>query len=291
MSILRTNATQASRKIFTAFGEDTVSERTAQKWFRKFVSGDDTFEDAPRDGQPTITDDNELKAATELDSSHTCQEPVEIFNVSDETIHLHLQRMGKVYKLSKWIPHELTADNKLQRLLICLSLLSRHNNEPFLDWLLTYNEKWLLYSNIRRSCQWLSSSEYMPHTLKPAIHQQKVFLCIWWNTADIIHYELPPPGQTIREVYSAHLYQVHDALLQKQPVLVNPKGIIFLQDDKRLHTTQVTWDKLHSLGWEILSHTPYYPDISPSDYRLFFYPWTIICVAKYFKTDRHWKRS
>lgn len=50
-----------SRNIRTAFREGTVSERTAQKWVSKCVSGDGTLEGAPRrEGRPTVTDDNEL---------------------------------------------------------------------------------------------------------------------------------------------------------------------------------------------------------------------------------------
>jgi hypothetical protein len=47
---LGTTATQAARKVCTALG---VSERAIQKRFRKFVSGDETLEGAPREGRPT----------------------------------------------------------------------------------------------------------------------------------------------------------------------------------------------------------------------------------------------
>jgi hypothetical protein len=73
-------------KICTAFGEDTVSECAAQKWFRKFMSGDETLENAPHEGWPAVINGDELTAATEPDSSQTCQELLERFNVSNETI-------------------------------------------------------------------------------------------------------------------------------------------------------------------------------------------------------------
>jgi hypothetical protein len=72
--------------------------------------------------------------------------------------------------------------------------------------------------------------------VKPTIHQQKALLCIWWKRARIVHYKPLPPGQTIiEEVYLAQLQQVYDALLQKQPVLVNHKGVVSLQDNARPH--------------------------------------------------------
>lgn len=44
----RTKSSRASRKTFTAFGENAVTKRTAQKWFKEFASGSQTLEDAPR---------------------------------------------------------------------------------------------------------------------------------------------------------------------------------------------------------------------------------------------------
>ena len=38
---LGTSASSASRKLCTAFGENAVSERTAQNWFQKFCSGNE----------------------------------------------------------------------------------------------------------------------------------------------------------------------------------------------------------------------------------------------------------
>jgi hypothetical protein len=90
------------------------------------LSGNKTLEGAPHKGWPTVID-GEFKAVPEPDSSRTCQEFAQSFNVSDETIRLHLRQMGKAYKLSKWIPHELTADNKVHGLAISLLLLSRHS--------------------------------------------------------------------------------------------------------------------------------------------------------------------
>ena len=42
-----------------------------------------------------------------------------------------------------------------------------------------------------------------------------------------------------------------------------------LHDNARPHTVKVTRQKLIELGWELLPHPPYSPDIAPSDYHLF----------------------
>jgi len=115
-------------------------------------------------------------------------------------------------------------------------IVSSLSSEPFLDHLsiLTCGEKWLLYSNPKRSYHWLSSTDAVPQTSKPNIHQQKVLLCVWWTANGIVHYELLPSGQTITaNVYSDQLRRVHQSLLKKQPALVNHKGVLFLHDNYR----------------------------------------------------------
>ncbi|KZC12787.1 Histone-lysine N-methyltransferase SETMAR, partial [Dufourea novaeangliae] len=60
---------------------------------------------------------------------------------------------------------------------------------------------------------------------------------------------------------------VHDHL--KRLELINGKGVVFHQDNARPHTSLVTRQKLLQLGWDILPHPPYSPDLEPSDYYLF----------------------
>ena len=41
-------------------------------------------------------------------------------------------------------------------------------------------------------------------------------------------------------------------------------------DNGRSHTSIVTRQKLRELGWEVLMHPIYSPDMAPSDYHLLF---------------------
>ncbi|XP_047122427.1 histone-lysine N-methyltransferase SETMAR-like isoform X1 [Hydra vulgaris] len=127
-----------------------------------------------------------------------------------------------------------------------------------------------MYCNKKITYHWLASSDPVPKTPKPRIHQQKVLLCIWWTKAGIVHYELLPSGQTISaEIYSAQLNRVSVVLHQKQAALANRKGVVFHQDNARPHTAKITRETLARLQWEILPHPSYSPDLAPSDYYLF----------------------
>ena len=71
------------------------------------------------------------------------------------------------------------------------------------------------------------------------------------------------------EVYCAQLEKLSLALHQKRPGLVNRNGVVFHHDNARPHTALVTREKLLQLGWKILPHPPYSPDLAPTDFHLF----------------------
>ncbi|KAK1137736.1 hypothetical protein K0M31_002230 [Melipona bicolor] len=93
---------------------------------------------------------------------------------------------------------------------------------------------------------------------------------VWWDYKGILYFELMPQNQTINSnVYVEQLDKLNDAIEEKRPVLSNRKGVVFHHDNARPHTSLVTRQKLLELGWDVLSHPPYSPDLAPSDYHLF----------------------
>ena len=95
-------------------------------------------------------------------------------------------------------------------------------------------------------------------------------LCIWWDWKGVLYYELLPENQTINSnKYCSQLDQLKAELDEKRPELVNRKRIIFHQDNAKPHVSLMTRQKLLQLGWEVLIHPPYSPDIAPSVFHLF----------------------
>ncbi|GFX11025.1 mariner Mos1 transposase [Trichonephila clavipes] len=105
---------------------------------------------------------------------------------------------------------------------------------------------------------------------KPSIHQRKVLLCLWWDRNGPVCYELLKQGKTINaDLYCNQLDKLNAAIKEKRPELASRKGKVFHHDNVQPHTAMVTQQKLNALGWEVLGHPPYSPDIAPSDYYLF----------------------
>jgi len=47
------------------------------------------------------------------------------------------------------------------------------------------------------------------------------------------------------------------------------KGVLFLHDNAPAHLALATQKKLAYLGFQCFDHSPYSPDLAPSDYHLF----------------------
>ena len=117
---------------------------------------------------------------------------------------------------------------------------------------------------------WGKRNEPPPTTPKAGLNPNKVMLCIWWDWKGVLYYELLPENQTINSnKYCSQSDQLKAALDEKRPELVNRKCIIFHQDNARLYVSLMTRQKLLRLGWEVLIHPPYSPDIVPLDFHLF----------------------
>ncbi|GFU83569.1 histone-lysine N-methyltransferase SETMAR [Trichonephila clavipes] len=172
--------------------------------------------------------------------------------------------------LDVWVPHPLTVKNMIDRISICEVLAKRNENDPFLKRMLTGDKKGVTYDNFVRKRSWSKRGEAAQTVVKPGLTARKALLCVWWDWKGIISFELLPYGQTLNsDLYCQQLDRLKLAIDQKRPELANKRGVVFLQDNARPHTFVVTRQKLCELGWEVLMHPPYSPDLAASDYPIF----------------------
>ena len=133
-------AVETTCNVSNTFGPGTANKHTVQWWFKKFFKGDESLEDKEHSGQPSNVDSDQLRANIEADPLKTKQEVAEEFNVNHSMVW-HLKQIGKVKKLHKWVPHELTENLKNRRLEVSSSLILCNKNKPFLDRIMMCNEK------------------------------------------------------------------------------------------------------------------------------------------------------
>ena len=109
-------AVKATRDICMVYGEGVIGESTARKWFAKFKNGNFDIDDTTRSGRPPEFDEDHFKALLKKESRQTSRELAEKINWVQKTIFNHLHSMGFAEKLGVWVPHELSENNKENRL-------------------------------------------------------------------------------------------------------------------------------------------------------------------------------
>ncbi|GFW76375.1 histone-lysine N-methyltransferase SETMAR [Trichonephila clavipes] len=172
--------------------------------------------------------------------------------------------------LDVWVPHHLTPNNMMDRISICKALAKWNEIDPFLKWLVTGDEKPVTYDNNRRKRSLPKRGEATQTVPKPGLTTKKILLCIWWHWKGIIYYELLSYGQTLNsDVYCQQMDRLKLAIDQKWSKLVNRGGFVIYENSTRLLTSVVNRQKPWELGWEVLMHPPYSPNVAPSDYHLF----------------------
>ncbi|KAB0346987.1 hypothetical protein FD754_011844, partial [Muntiacus muntjak] len=168
----------------------------------------------------------------QLESHHLAEE----LTINHSMVVQRLKQTGKVKKLDKWVPQKLTANQKTRHFEVSSSLILRSNNKPFLDRI------------------WLDQEEAPKHFPKPNLHQKRF---------------LNPDKTITSEKYTQQIDGMHQKLQCLQLALVNRKGPILPHDNVRLHVAQPILQKLNQLGYNVLPHLPYSPDLSPTVYHFF----------------------
>lgn len=261
---------EAHKEICEVYGVDCITERTCQNWFKKFRSGNFSLKDDHRSGRPNKVVNDQVNVIITEDRHITVREIAHRLNVSHTTVENHLKHLGLVKKLDIWVPHELKEIHLTQRINICDTHLKRNENDPFLKRIITGDEKWVTYNNIVRKRSWSRRDELAQTISKPELHAKKIMLSVWWDYKGVVYFELLPRNQTINSnIYCQQLTKLNEAVKEKRPELANRKGIVFHHDNARPHTSLATRGKLLELGWGVMSHPPYSPDLAPSDFHLF----------------------
>jgi histone-lysine N-methyltransferase SETMAR len=268
---IQKSAAETHRILVGAYGDNALSKAACKRWFARFGKGDFMLEDKERPRQRKVFEDQDLEALVAEDPCQTQTELAKSLNASQSAICRRLKAMGKVYKVGRWLPHELKVKDMERRKVTCEILLARQKRKSFLHRIITGDEKWIYFENPKRRktiCDPGQPSKAIP---KRNIHGKKALLSIWWDQKGVIHHELLKQGETVTgHLYQDQIIRLSQALREKRPEYEKRQHkVILLHDNARPHVDKRVQERLELLRWEVLPHAPYSPDCAPSDFHLF----------------------
>ena len=138
---MKKSAAESHRILVEVYGQHALAERTCQKWFARFKSGDFSLEDEERPGQPRKFEDEELEALLDEDRCQTQEELTESLGVTQAAISKRLKAARYIYKQGNWVSHELKPRDVERRFFMSEMLLERHKKKSFLHRIVTGDEK------------------------------------------------------------------------------------------------------------------------------------------------------
>ena len=92
---------------------------------------------------------------------------------------------------------------------------------------------------------------------------------IFWNSEGILLIDYKDKDVSITgQYYASILDRLKEAIKEKRREKLT-KGILLMHDNAPVQKSRVALAALHKVGIDILNHSPYSPDLAPSDYYLF----------------------
>ena len=270
---------EIKERLDAVYGDSSPSMATVKNWLDEFQRGRTSFFDEPRSGAPktATTEDNVTKIHDLVlaDSRLEVREIAETVGISKDRVGHILHEILGMRKLStRWVPRLLTPDNKRNRETIseqCLTLF-KHNPKEFLGRFVTVGETWIHWytpETKQQSKQCISPEESALKKAKTVPSAGKVMATVFWDSQGVIYFSYLEKGKTITGLYYAELLGRFDAELQKKRPHLAQKKVLFHHDNTPAHTSAVATAKLIELGYELLPHPPYSPDLAPCEFFLF----------------------
>ena len=131
-------------------------------------------------------------------------------------------------------------------------LLARHKRKGFLHHIVTGDEKWIHYDNLKKRKSWGSWPCFNIES-QAEYSWKKLMLCIWWDQLGVVYYELLKPNEIITgALYRTQLMKLSRALKEKRAHYYSRHDKILLHDNARPHVAASVKTYLKTLKWQVL---------------------------------------
>jgi len=271
--LLGDSADIIAAKLQHLFGPNAPEKSFIYKWTNAIRDGRDTFDDAPRSGRPIIHEDLSQTVHEMIidEPFHSTRSIASRLNVSREKVRHILTDELHLHKFRcKWIPYQLTPLRQKNRVEGAHALLMTLNDPEMLERTITGDQAWFYLDNPFEE-QWTESPSDVSTHVKRTIQSRKVMITVLWGIHGFYLVDPLPDDQTYNSVYFITLLQRLKPILNRSGVFEKDCIFPLHLDNAKVHRSQYTNERANELGFTMLPHPPYSPDLAPSDFFLFGY--------------------
>ena len=150
------------RAIRIAHGANALSPRSVTRWYRQFQAGNQSVDDLPRSGRPSVLTANilnNIQAAVTLNLNILMTALANQIGILHGSVHKAVTKTLRMKKRpARWVPHDLTLPQQAWRLQTARQILRTFRCDPQLHRrLVSGNKSWFFVYDPwskRQSLQW-----------------------------------------------------------------------------------------------------------------------------------------
>jgi histone-lysine N-methyltransferase SETMAR len=275
---LEDTPTEIHNGLVTVYGPQASSYSTVLRWSKRCEEEKMDVEDKPRSGRPvtqTTTENIEwVRSIIEADPHSTYDDIEAETLLSRGTIETIIHERLKMKKVtSRWVPHNLTPEQKQERVRICRANLEKfHSGSWRLYDIITGDETWIYFKQIGRKASnacWINEGKNPNTIVRQGQYAPKRLYSIFFKANGWLLVHALDKGQTIdRSYYIDNCLKPVVEELWKQRPKTGPKGLKLLHDNAKPHDNPDVLAYIKGERLQLMSHPPYSPDLAPCDFWL-----------------------
>lgn len=271
------NQKQSYERLKLSFDDAAPSLATVYNWFGEFKRNRTQLSDDIREGRPStaVTEENinAVRLMIEAEKRTTYQQIRASLGIGMSQVQTILHDHLKVRKLcARWIPHDLTEEQKLCRVKWCRQMLKKFNSglsNGVFD-IVTGDETWIYCyepETKRQSAVWVFPDEDTPTKVKKGRSvEKKMIACFFGRSGHYATVALENKRTVTADWYvESCLPIVIEKVKERRP----GSKVLLHHDNAPAHSAKKTKQFLVTKKVETMSHPPYSPDLAPCDFYLF----------------------
>lgn len=266
------------RRLKNVYGDVTIDRSNVRRWTKRFNEGETSTKDKERSGRRRTSDSDEnrrkINAMIKENRKISITDIANDIHISYGSAQSIIHGLGYKKVCANFVPRLLTEDLKLKRKEICFELLQmfESQNDSFFSNMVTGDETWIfLYDpeSINQSMEWRHPSSPRSKKSKTNKSNKKVMATFFWDKDGLILVDFLEQGSTINSTsYVNTLHKLRESIKKKR-IKKDVKSIQIHHDNARPHTSFFTNQAIAKMGWSVVPHPPYSPDLAPCDFYLF----------------------